>query len=94
MSKDGAQGRFAGRAPAGGRHRLRDLLGEGGMASVHLAHDSAPDRQLAIKMLPTRLGREAAFRKRFRREAQTVAKLTHSRGRRTDRRTARARRQR
>ena len=40
MSQDGAQGRYAGRAVAGGRYQLRDLLGEGGMASVHLAYDS------------------------------------------------------
>ncbi|WP_306184667.1 Stk1 family PASTA domain-containing Ser/Thr kinase [Streptomyces sp. MK5] len=78
MSQDGAQGRFAGRALAGGRYQLRDLLGEGGMASVHLAYDSVLDRQVAIKTLHTELGREAAFRERFRREAQAVAKLTHT----------------
>ncbi|MFE1751767.1 protein kinase domain-containing protein [Streptomyces anandii] len=78
MSHDGAQGRFAGRALAGGRYQLRDLLGEGGMASVHLAYDSVLDRQVAIKTLHTELGREQAFRERFRREAQAVAKLTHT----------------
>ncbi|MCD9876901.1 protein kinase domain-containing protein [Streptomyces guryensis] len=78
MSLDGAQGRYAGRALAGGRYQLRDLLGEGGMASVHLAYDSVLDRQVAIKTLHTELGREQAFRERFRREAQAVAKLTHT----------------
>ncbi|NGO42256.1 protein kinase domain-containing protein [Streptomyces ureilyticus] len=78
MSQDGAQGRYAGRAVAGGRYQLRDLLGEGGMASVHLAYDSVLDRQVAIKTLHTELGREQAFRERFRREAQAVAKLTHT----------------
>jgi serine/threonine protein kinase len=78
MSQDGAQGRYAGRAVAGGRYQLRDLLGEGGMASVHLAYDSVLDRQVAIKTLHTELGREQAFRERFRREAQSVAKLTHT----------------
>ncbi|MDN0200420.1 protein kinase [Streptomyces sp. S.PNR 29] len=78
MSQDGAQGRFAGRALAGGRYQLRDLLGQGGMASVHLAYDSVLDRQVAIKTLHTELGREQAFRERFRREAQAVAKLTHT----------------
>ncbi|OON72902.1 protein kinase domain-containing protein [Streptomyces tsukubensis] len=78
MSQDGgAQGRYAGRSVAGGRYQLIDLLGEGGMASVHLAHDSALDRHVAIKTLHTELGREPAFRERFRREAQSVAKLTH-----------------
>ncbi|MFE9645226.1 protein kinase [Streptomyces sp. NPDC006365] len=78
MSQDGAQDRYAGRAVAGGRYQLRDLLGEGGMASVHLAYDSVLDRQVAIKTLHTELGREQAFRERFRREAQAVAKLTHT----------------
>lgn len=48
------------------------------MASVHLAYDSVLDRQVAIKTLHTELGREQAFRERFRREAQAVAKLTHT----------------
>jgi serine/threonine protein kinase len=78
MSQDGAHGRYAGRAVAGGRYQLRDLLGEGGMASVHLAYDSVLDRQVAIKTLHTDLGREQAFRERFRREAQAVAKLSHT----------------
>ncbi|MGP4043326.1 protein kinase domain-containing protein [Streptomyces sp. 2A115] len=78
MSQDGAHGRYAGRSVAGGRYQLRDLLGEGGMASVHLAYDSVLDRQVAIKTLHTDLGREQAFRERFRREAQSVAKLTHT----------------
>ncbi len=78
MSQDGAQGQYTGRALASGRYQLRDLLGQGGMASVHLAYDSVLDRQVAIKTLHTELGREQAFRERFRREAQSVAKLTHT----------------
>ncbi|MFE6940146.1 Stk1 family PASTA domain-containing Ser/Thr kinase [Streptomyces chartreusis] len=78
MSQDGAQGTGAGRALAGGRYQLRDLLGQGGMAAVHLAYDSVLDRQVAVKTLHTELGREQAFRERFRREAQAVAKLTHT----------------
>ncbi|MEU9118544.1 protein kinase [Streptomyces sp. NPDC048506] len=78
MSQDGAQGQFEGRSVGGGRYQLRDLLGAGGMASVHLAHDTVLDRDVAIKTLHTELGREQAFRERFRREAQSVAKLTHT----------------
>ncbi|CAL9303476.1 protein kinase domain-containing protein [Streptomyces sp. SudanB182_2057] len=78
MSQHGAPGRYAGQALAQGRYQLRDLLGEGGMASVHLAHDTVLDRPVAIKTLHTELGREQAFRERFRREAQAVAKLTHT----------------
>ncbi|MFE3826000.1 protein kinase [Streptomyces sp. NPDC059092] len=78
MSHDGARGRHAGGSVAGGRYQLRDLLGEGGMASVYLAYDTALDRQVAIKTLHSELGREQSFRERFRREAQAVAKLSHT----------------
>ncbi|MQS36427.1 protein kinase domain-containing protein [Streptomyces katsurahamanus] len=77
MSQDGARDRYTGGSLAGGRYQLRGLLGEGGMASVHLAYDTALDRQVAIKTLHTELGREQSFRERFRREAQAVAKLSH-----------------
>src|SRR5689334_7503323 len=78
MSQDGAHGRYTGQALAGGRYQLRDLLGEGGMASVHLAYDNVLDRQVAVKTLHTELGREQSFRERFRREAQAVARLEHT----------------
>ncbi|MDX3073317.1 Stk1 family PASTA domain-containing Ser/Thr kinase [Streptomyces sp. MI02-7b] len=77
MGGDGAQGTHAGRSVGGGRYVLRDLLGQGGMASVHLAHDTVLDRPVAVKTLHTDLGREQSFRERFRREAQAVAKLNH-----------------
>ncbi|WP_326807998.1 protein kinase [Streptomyces sp. NBC_01775] len=80
MSEDGAQaaGNYLGRTVGGGRFELRSLLGAGGMASVYLAYDSVLDRQVAVKTLHTELGREQSFRERFRREAQSVAKLTHT----------------
>ncbi|MGW5021347.1 MULTISPECIES: protein kinase domain-containing protein [Streptomyces] len=80
MSEDGAQaaGNYVGRMVGGGRFQLRSLLGAGGMASVYLAYDSVLDRQVAVKTLHTELGREQSFRERFRREAQSVAKLTHT----------------
>ncbi|WP_431780641.1 protein kinase domain-containing protein [Streptomyces chumphonensis] len=74
----GQPGNFEGRTVGNGRYQLRELLGAGGMASVHLAYDSVLDRQVAVKTLHSELGREAAFRERFRREAQAVAKLTHT----------------
>ena len=76
---DGAQaGQQQGRTVGGGRYQLGQLLGEGGMASVYLAHDSVLDRRVAVKTLHTELGREQSFRERFRREAQSVAKLAHT----------------
>ncbi|WP_265565592.1 protein kinase domain-containing protein [Streptomyces hygroscopicus] len=61
-----------------GRYVLRQQLGQGGMASVHLAHDSVLERPVAVKTLHTDLGREASVRERFRREAQAVARLSHT----------------
>ncbi|WP_435133745.1 protein kinase domain-containing protein [Actinacidiphila sp. bgisy144] len=78
MSGDATQGGFTGRSVGGGRYVLRDLLGQGGMASVHLAHDTVLDRPVAVKTLHTNLGTEQSFRERFRREAQSVAKLNHT----------------
>ncbi|MBU7597570.1 protein kinase [Streptomyces sp. P38-E01] len=79
MSDVGGQpANFEGRSVGGGRYQLGRLLGAGGMASVHLGHDNVLDRQVAVKTLHSELGREAAFRERFRREAQSVAKLTHT----------------
>jgi len=78
MNGDATQGGYTGRSVGGGRYRLRGLLGEGGMASVHLAHDTVLDRPVAVKTLHTNLGNEQSFRERFRREAQSVAKLNHT----------------
>lgn len=66
-----------GHSLANGRYVLQHLLGQGGMASVHLAYDTVLDRQVAVKTLHTELGREQSFRERFRREAQAVARLQH-----------------
>ncbi|MFI6444818.1 protein kinase [Kitasatospora sp. NPDC050543] len=76
MSEDGTAGQ--GYSLGNGRYELQHLLGEGGMASVHLAYDRVLDRQVAVKTLHTELGREQSFRERFRREAQAVARLEHT----------------
>ncbi|GAB2890102.1 hypothetical protein GCM10027074_68050 [Streptomyces deserti] len=73
-----SQGGNAGWALASGRYQLHDLLGQSGMASVHLAYDTVLDRQIAIKTLHPELGREQVFRERFHRETQAVAKLKHT----------------
>ncbi|WP_083976848.1 protein kinase domain-containing protein [Kitasatospora azatica] len=82
MSEDGSTGvdQSQGQLQSlgNGRYVLQHLLGQGGMASVHLAHDTVLGRPVAIKTLHTELGREASFRERFRREAQAVARLQHT----------------
>ncbi|MEV7676609.1 protein kinase [Streptomyces sp. NPDC088752] len=59
------------------RYALQHELGRGGMASVYLAHDAVLDRSVAVKLLHPELSHDPSFRARFRREAQTVAKLNH-----------------
>jgi serine/threonine-protein kinase len=72
------EGTTEGYALGHGRYVLQRMLGQGGMASVHLAHDTVLDRQVAVKTLHTELGRESSFKERFRREAQAVARLQHT----------------
>ena len=57
--------------------RSGELLGRGGMAEVHLGHDTRLSRPVAIKMLRSDLARDPSFLARFRREAQSAAGLNH-----------------
>jgi serine/threonine-protein kinase len=68
----------AGRTVGHGRYVLRDLLGQGGMATVHLGDDTVLDRPVAVKTMLGDMSREPSFRERFRREAQAVARLNHT----------------
>ncbi len=61
----------------GGRYRLIELLGEGGMATIYRAHDVQLDRSVAVKLMRPQYGRDAAFVARFRQEAQSAASLSH-----------------
>ncbi|QNP74362.1 PASTA domain-containing protein [Streptomyces roseirectus] len=61
----------------GDRYELRLLLGSGGMAEVHLAHDLRLDRGVAVKTPRTDLAHDPALQERFRREAQSTASLNH-----------------
>ncbi len=61
----------------GGRYRLEDRLGFGGMSTVHLALDLRLERQVAVKLLAEHLADDPAFVSRFQREAQAAARLVH-----------------
>ena len=61
----------------GGRYRLVELLGQGGMARIYRGHDSQLDRDVAIKVLRPEYGRDPDFSSRFRQEAQSAASLNH-----------------
>jgi serine/threonine protein kinase len=81
MSQQGTTGQGdggTGGTVGNGRYLLRDLLGQGGMATVHLADDTVLDRPVAIKSMLGDMSREPSFRERFRREAQAVARLNHT----------------
>ncbi|MEP6629306.1 MAG: protein kinase, partial [Lapillicoccus sp.] len=61
----------------GGRYEVGELIGRGGMAEVHLGHDTRLDRDVAIKLLRSDLARDANFLTRFRREAQAAGGLSN-----------------
>ncbi len=58
------------------RYRLERELGQGGMATVHLAQDLKHDRKVAVKVLRPELGL-ALGAERFLREIATTANLRH-----------------
>ncbi len=60
-----------------GHYRILEQIGAGGMGVVYRAHDERLDRDVAIKVLPTGTLAEDSARKRFRKEALTLAKLNH-----------------
>ena len=60
-----------------GRYRLDRVLGIGGMASVWLGLDQRLDRPVAVKVLSDTLASDPDYVRRFRREAQIAARLSH-----------------
>ncbi|TQL66299.1 serine/threonine-protein kinase [Nocardioides albertanoniae] len=60
-----------------GRYEVAELLGRGGMAEVRKGTDHRLGRVVAIKRLRMDLASDATFQARFRREAQSSAKLNH-----------------
>ncbi len=59
------------------RYTLVELLGRGGTAKVYLAHDDLLDQDVALKILREQYAEDEKFVERFRREAQSVARLSH-----------------
>src|ERR1700749_931617 len=59
------------------RYELEELVGTGGMSSVFRAHDRLLDRKVALKILHQQYGDDAEYIERFRREARSVASLSH-----------------
>lgn len=61
----------------GGRYEVIDRIGGGGMAIVYKAHDILLHRKVAIKVLRQQYVHDEDFIRRFRREAQSAASLSH-----------------
>jgi hypothetical protein len=60
-----------------GPYRIIESVGRGGMASVFKAYEASLDRYVALKVLPPEFLHDPTFAERFRREAQTIARLEH-----------------
>jgi serine/threonine protein kinase/formylglycine-generating enzyme required for sulfatase activity len=60
-----------------GKYQLIELLGEGGMGQVWLVHNVVLDRKSALKLIRPEIARNDRGWKRFKREAQLMAKLEH-----------------
>lgn len=58
----------------GGRYRIEALIGRGGMSDVYRGTDTVLQRDVAVKILTDR---SEDLRKRFLREAQSMARLNH-----------------
>jgi len=61
----------------GGRYRLVERLGAGGMSVVWRGYDEVLGRQVAVKVLAPSFAGDRAFRQRIRTEAQAAARLSH-----------------
>lgn len=62
----------------GGRYEIIEKIGEGGMAEVYKAKCHLLNRYVAVKILKPEYSKDETFVKRFRREAQSAAALTHA----------------
>ena len=60
-----------------GKYQITGKLGQGAMGEVFRAHDPVLNRDVAIKRISAGLDADETVRKRFMREAQAVALLSH-----------------
>ncbi|HWT24469.1 MAG TPA: protein kinase [Solirubrobacteraceae bacterium] len=61
----------------GGRYRLDARIGAGGMSTVYRAFDMTLERLVAVKLMHREIASDSDQLERFRREARSVAQLSH-----------------
>jgi hypothetical protein len=66
-----------GEAFIGGKYKVLDLLGKGGMGAVYLCEHVALRTRVAVKVLPASADEDPQTRERFYREARAFAQLNH-----------------
>ena len=59
------------------RYELEEVVGTGGMSTVYRAHDQLLERNVALKVLHPHYAGDDEYVERFRREARSVAQLSH-----------------
>ena len=60
-----------------GSYEIVGAIGKGGMGEVHKAHDSRLDREVAIKVLPSKMSSDEDRLRRFEQEAKATSALNH-----------------
>lgn len=61
-----------------GNYKIIELIGRGGMCEVYKAEQTSLKRTVALKVLPSQMGQNKEFKKRFDIEARAISMLQHA----------------
>src|SRR5215207_7032975 len=68
---------LVGRSLRDGEYVVRDVIGQGGMATVYRAYSRSLETDVAIKLLAPQLAADLALRERFHDEARVLSRVFH-----------------